>query len=268
MQTIDFSPLGSMGAPGTGRIRIPEIGIFKKIGIGALFIIVVPVLFIALAIIGLIFSIIPDIVWIIGFLGFFSWAGFKIVKIQSKEKAKIAAFIAANGWQAEAQPPTNPVLNQLGYSIGAVKMAGTLDSMPFWIHQITDKGRNGSSSTNHEVLAIQVPRPLPTMMLLPPLGAITQHIGMAFGLERVQFEGDFDRYVNVYAEPNKQIDLLSYITPDVMRVLTDDTSSMVMYAGNFVYIMAAMGAGLQSNVLQLVFEDGQKILKEILEKQT
>lgn len=268
MQSIDYSPLQSRPVGIGGRLKIPEMGLLKLIVAGLSSIVIIPLILVVLVVVGVIFTILPDVLWIIGIVILFGWFYWLAHAQQKREKRLLDGFVQANGWQEGGTLPINDELNKMGFKAGGVKFSGKIDSAPFFVHKLIYPNRgNGQSESPQEVLAIKVTATLPTLVFSPPISFISDSFCRLFGLERYTLEGDFNQYVHVLGNSGQQIEVLSYLTPDVMKVLTDNTSSVIMYIGDTIYISAAYGAQLTSQVMELVFSDGQKILREIQQKQ-
>lgn len=262
MQAIDFSalPRVQLGARSAG-LPTAMLAIMTS----------VPIMVTILITVGIMFSVLPGWALAIGFIGIFVFLTIVIARLASRESSMMRAFAKANGWQTDVPVPLTSFLGSLEYHFSPARLAGTVDGCRFWVHGISGRSDDMKRSIGtFETLTIEVPRPLPSIFAMPAGGMMTMLLeGLVrdtFALERLSLEGDFDNRTAVYISPGKQIESLEYLTPDVMRVMTDRLNSTVIYFDRYIFVLPTSAVISVGNI-QLVFEDAQRILKEILEKQ-
>ena len=233
-------------------------------------ILLLPLVLIGLAIIGIVIELIPDwIAWCL-FGGLFAWVIVFVIKLHFRQARQIRMFANANGWQTDVEVPTDPVLVTLGYTFPAGKLGGTLDGCRFWLHTLTPSNSSNNNLVSLDVLTVETPRKLPSLFILPIGGVFLSVFGSfierALGLKYLHLEGDFNKYAAAYGTQGKEIESLEYLTPDVMRVIADEVTSLVLYSDRYIHISPNSGA-MDVRFLEVLFQDAQLILKEILEKQ-
>jgi len=57
-----------------------------------------------------------------------------------------------------------------------------------------------------------------------------------FGFEELNLEGDFKSYFETYTPKGEEIDVLSYLAPDLMANLEDYVGSIILFSGNYVSV--------------------------------
>lgn len=85
-----------------------------------------------------------------------------------------------------------------------------------------------------------------------------------FGLVPLELEGDFSHYVRIYARSGQEVDVLTYLSPDVMAVIQDTIQSFILLSGNYLSVSAYMPFTNAS--LDTMFRDTELLLQEIHQK--
>lgn len=105
-------------------------------------------------------------------------------------------------------------------------VSGTYQQWPFslCLFTYTIGYGKGSQTFNRAVMALNFQTQLPAFVLkrhslLASLNDEGESMRMAGYAEKLDLEGDFDKYFRVYLVPNTQVEVLSILTPDVMQLL-------------------------------------------------
>ena len=145
-----------------------------------------------------------------------------------KQHSALARIAASRGWQMTDPPGFRvPSLAHPGsYSQpqkGAVAQ-GQIGPFAAWFY-FNDARYKNSDITTAMVISLQLPRPLPVMVLdgVANNMIISNLINRpeARGLLQLQLEGNFQNYFRLFIEPNQQIDVLQLITPEIMAKMID-----------------------------------------------
>lgn len=178
-------------------------------------------------------------------------------------------FVLDNGWQQGGESPSVPLMEKVHNTSGRAKISGQIDELPFWYYNSFPSKGADRNSLPVTLLTIQLPKPVPTIILAPNLGIFASMMDKIaqedFGLQRITLEGDFSDTVRMYIPEGSAVEALSYITPEVMLVVRDKVSTYVMYSGN--YISTTVEQDNRHMKLKQLFESMQLIAKEVKEKQ-
>jgi hypothetical protein len=179
----------------------------------------------------------------IGFVILVGYALYIGTKLQKYEDRIWQNFAAANGLTVIPKQAVKglvpPTLLKAGNSrTNSEAVSGQLGSTPyniFWFEFTIGSGKN-SHSFPLTIISLQLNADLPHM-LLRAQKALT--VGETDQLkEKLKLEGDFNKYFKVFAEPDKQIDDLVILTPDVMQFLvTQDPAYNIEFYANNLYII-------------------------------
>ncbi|HEY0965015.1 MAG TPA: hypothetical protein VGE13_00870 [Candidatus Saccharimonadales bacterium] len=179
-------------------------------------------------------------------------------------------FARANGWKPHGQPPSNPFFQTNGFRFTPSLVTGEFLNARFWIHGVAKASTKGHRDYFLQTMAIEVPEQLPTLVLIPRSNSVETTIAPLFAsnvdLKPLQLEGDFNTYMAVYYRPGEHIESLAYLTPDVMQVLVDDPSSIIIYAGRYIYI-ASKGSDVGIARTKQMFIQAERLIPEVRHKQ-
>jgi hypothetical protein len=189
----------------------------------------------------------------------------------NKRRKYLSRFVADNNWQEFAGTPPRDKTEALGLFLTTSKMSGMLDSVPFWIVQAVPQYSEIIERETSTVLILEMPKQLPTLLVAPNKGINTEVNPLAtiksIGLSRLRLEGDFDQWLRLYGINGKEVDTLSYITPDVMEIFVDDVTNKIIYYDKYIYIFTDLLDEVIREKYAKVFDEAQHLVKEILEKQ-
>lgn len=193
-------------------------------------------------------------------------------KREKRMRNALGEFIQANQWLEGGKLPQLRLLdpNMIPDSEWAI-MHGTLDGVPFWLYKVNQADfQNGSTGAQNLVLSLQLPNPVPTMLLssrFQLLGLnLKGYIANQLKLAPIQLEGDFDQYFQLYARPDQQIEALTYMTPDVMEVLRNDCWMLGVDYFNDTISLWRSDIELSYTLLRQLFTASQLLIQEHKEK--
>lgn len=158
------------------------------------------------------------------FIGIWSEA-----KLKEKEAAALKRFATRNGFTFARYPgpiwgPGSLFLHGRSKSMSNM-VAGTLHGLPFRMYEYRydsggSKNRRAFEAT---VLDITLPRKLPHMVidsLIESGTLLTSTLPIHFdSAQRIELEGDFNKYFALYAPDSYGVTALSILAPDVMETL-------------------------------------------------
>lgn len=270
-EEIDFTPLRTFGRSAAEKqAELESKGLASNLmrifGVILLLVFGLLILFVGTIIGSSVSPVGTFIVWIV--LIVFGWGvGFRN---SGKQDRAFKQFIIANGWDEKTPPPNSPVLSAIGYLLPPAMASGKLDGNTFWLQTVSAPVINNQNLVTFEALVIEVPKQLPTILVMPGVGHVSAFADdlarQSFGLVPLHLEGDFDKRARAYCEAGKEIEALSYLTPDVMRVIADSTKNVVLYVDRYVFVSPSQSIRIM-NAAKTVFRDTQSIVKEVLEKQ-
>lgn len=146
-------------------------------------------------------------------------------KLNNQEKLIWQAFAIANGWQifpaGASWAFVPPSLRTTGHSHKVSdNIVGTLANAPFRLFDFQYTIGNGKNAQTFKttVFLFQMDRvDLPDLLLRSSAGlANDPKPGLS---ERLNLEGDFNKFFKVFAEPGKEVESFVILTPDVMQFL-------------------------------------------------
>jgi hypothetical protein len=270
MQQIDFSALPRTDPKYTKILKRnngnpSSVLLFLLSGV-----FIIPVAVVGLIIFGIVINLLPGWFMTCLLVGVSIWLIAWVLRVRLREAKQLKMFAHVNGWQTDVKAPSDPVLVGLGYEFPAAKIGGTLDGCRFWLHTLQSPGSSNKDFGTLEALTIEVPRTLPNIFILP-IGGMFMHLFGGFmentlGLEQLSLEGDFNKYAAAYIQKGREVESLEYLTPDVMSVISDQITSMVLYSDRYIHICPNGGVS-DLRHLEILFQDTQLILKEVMEKQ-
>jgi hypothetical protein len=189
----------------------------------------------------------------------------------NQRRKHLSKFIADNNWQEFAGTPPRAKTEALGLSLTTSKVSGNLDSVPFWVTTAVPQFSEIVERDTSTVLILEMPKQLPTLLVAPNKGINTEVNPLAtiksIGLSRLRLEGDFDQWLRLYGINGKEVETLSYITPDVMAVFVDEVTNKIIYYDRYIYIFTDLLDEVIREKYAKVFDEAQHLIKEVLEKQ-
>lgn len=200
---------------------------------------------------------------------------FIFLKSFSKTKREFDTYIsnlaASRGWLRSTAAPLLPLLEQQAYRSGSTILEGALDDRQFWLYESEPTKQLNNSNTQLQtvtLLSVSFPQQFPDLLIMPAHGIMAAaYDAMAqsmFNLIPLELEGDFSQYVRVYVKKGEEIDVLTYLSPDVMAAIQDHIKSFVIFSGNYMSVSAYMP--LTPASLDAMMSDTSLLLKEIRQK--
>lgn len=202
-------------------------------------------------------------------IALFVYMFYRASKNGNKNLLRLQKFAESNGWVYRTEVPSNHILENLGYSFSVSYIEGIVDGAKFWIHEVQAPTVNNQHLPSFDSLTTKLPKPVPTILIMPGVSALqpfADSIGSTFGLSPLRLEGDFDQHALAYCVPGQEIEALSYLTPDVMDVLANNITGVVLYADRYLYISPSEEMNTQE-IFEYMFKDRRILLEEILQKQ-
>jgi hypothetical protein len=209
----------------------------------------------------------PAIVIILVILAAVIWS----LRLSGERRLRHLKFALDNNLTYSANslsPPPDPLMFKIGHSqrvneqISWPNAAAALANFQYTI------GYGRDSRTLHlDFMSVKLPRALPHLILNSRHNAFSPPTG-DYKVQRIQLEGDFDKYFRLYAPPEYQIDALQIFTPDVMAALIKygEYYDFELVGGElFVYFRSGSlndAARLQTilnNVAQISAQFGQQV---------
>lgn len=185
--------------------------------------------------------------------------------------SKIKRFAKTNGWETGTDSPLIPTMKKLGYNSQKSMVSGSIDDLQFWFYECRPPvwQKKGRDLQVVIFLSIKFPKELPTLLLIPNAGlaaiAFDKVAKSEFGLIPMTLEGDFSSKVHVYGADGEQVNVLEYLTPDVMDVVMRNVDHIVLYSGEYLSISTNQQLTDGFSVKEL-FDDAQILIKELKEK--
>lgn len=146
---------------------------------------------------------------------------------------RASALAGANGFNF-LQGQKDPVYAGLVFSIGDTHRAysiveGSYNQREFKIFNYSYMEGHGKSRSEHNkgVIMVKLPRKLPNVVFDSKSNNFmgNNSLGATFsGSQRFTFEGDFNKHFDVYAPANYGVDVLYFMTPELMALLIDEAS--------------------------------------------
>jgi len=182
-------------------------------------------------------------------------------------------FVRTNQWKEGGKlPEVKPFSSNIKILTGYAEMHGEMEGKAFWLYKtFNDDIENGASKAQILTMTIDLQTALPTVFI----SARNQQLfGLNFkrGLIKklqllpIQLEGDFDQYLQLYAPANRQIETLSYITPDVMQSLINECWMLnVEYYDHYVNLSCPY-LGLTYTPVRQMLTAAQSLIKQHKEK--
>lgn len=157
---------------------------------------------------------------------------FKTAK-RTRVLLRASALAQANGFNF-LQGQKDPVYPGLVFSIGDTHRAysivgGSYNQREFKIFNYSYMEGHGKSRSEHNkgVIMVKLPRKLPNVVFDSKSNNFmgNNSLGATFsGSQRFTFEGDFNKHFDVYAPANYGVDVLYFMTPELMALLIDEAS--------------------------------------------
>lgn len=188
----------------------------------------------------------------------------------TKERSRVwRKFAELNGWQVTLASAANvgivpPGIANQGHS----RVLGDIVHAEFdnhicdiFTYQFT-KGSGKSSHTYYYTIArVSLSSQFPHIILDSKKSWTVQEHGTAN--QHISLEGDFDKYFFLYCADNEQIDALSIITPDVMRVLIASNQSQdIEIISTSLYFMTS-GTKMSPETLPQLLDSVNKLADQI-----
>lgn len=202
-------------------------------------------------------------------VGFFVYMFYRASKNGDKNLIRLQKFAETNGWVSRAEVPRNHILESLGYSFSTAQIEGEVDGAKFWIHKVQAPTVNNQRLPSFDSLTTELPKPVPTILVMSGVSTLqpfADSIGRTFGLSPLSLEGDFDKHTLVYCVSGQEVEALSYLTPDVMDVMANNITGVVLYADQYLYVSPSEEMDSQE-IFEYMFKDRRVLLNEILHKQ-
>lgn len=188
----------------------------------------------------------------------------------TKERSRVwRRFAELNGWQVTLAAEANKAIVPPGIANqGHSQILGDIVHAEFdnhlcdiFTYQFT-KGYGKSQQVYHYTIArVSLPSQFPHIILDSKKSWTIQERGTA--KQHISLEGDFDKYFSLYCAENEQIEALSIITPDVMRVLIASNQSQdVEIISTSLYFMAS-GTKLTPETLPQLLDSVNKLADQI-----
>jgi hypothetical protein len=209
---------------------------------------------------------------ILFFLATFLWLVLSPSKAQQKFHDHIDVLMSSQNWSKATPTPLLPIFEQLEYTSQASLLEGSLNEQKFWLYEcnppvLQHNGKNTQLKTV-TLLSVAFPQTFPDFIVIPVKGimgiAYDKMMQSTFGFMPLQLEGDFSKYVRIYTQQGQEIDVLTYISPDVMAVIQDNIQSFIILSGNYLSVSAYMP--LNSESLDRMLNDTRLLLTEIRQK--
>lgn len=255
MQTIDFNAL-----KGGGWMTQPQDGKRQMIVLA----IAMPATLLLLGIIAIVEPLLIAVVFMAGV----TYAIWKLYRQNNQYKTAMRRFASDNGWTWGEEVPLNSTLSEMGLKFSRSLITGTLDGQRFWVHGVDAPYLKDDDLPSFDAVSVEFPKPLPLILIAPGgklVSLLSNQIGKDLGLVPLHLEGDFPAKASAYCQKDQEAAALEYLTPDVMQVIADKATNVIIYAGHNMYISPNLFQ--DGGMLQSTFENAQLLAKEIKEKQ-
>lgn len=180
-------------------------------------------------------------------------------------------FARVNNWHIGPADTTSivpPTLAELGHSrkISEV-ITGRLnrgDVFRLFTYKYTQGSGKNSHTYYFTLFQIILEKPFPSLLLDSKRSFAAQRVLKDY--EHISLEGDFDNYFNLYAPIHNRIDVLSVITPDIMKVLVENnnTQDIEILGNQLWFIVTADKRDFKS--LPTIFSSLDQIMSELSHK--
>jgi hypothetical protein len=222
------------------------------------------------------------------------------VRRHNKLAKAATAFAADNGWTLVQETPSVQLAsitpsvqaNQIaGVQLAGLRrvdtkfeqpiIKGTLENCPFYLYRyrVTLRYQRPTGNTSaqseqvqvnsYQVLSIQLPGPLPAFFLDSKAdGRQEERNGIVRNqFEKLQLEGDFDHYFDLWQQPGTQIDVLSIFTPEFMQLLIQRGAHLNIESdGHYLHFISLYGDILNCTPTKYLFEQSLVVLRKSLFK--
>jgi hypothetical protein len=162
-------------------------------------------------------------------------------KLGNQEEKTWRSFAALNGWQILPSAPVYPpsILDEGHSHQSSEVISGTYNGSKLYTYECQYTVGEGRDSHTYKftVVALGLPPGLPHLMVRPHQTINTPH-GLS---EKLQLEGDFNKYFQIFTEPHKEVEGRVVLTPDVMDLMINegkkytvetDATGVYVYAAN------------------------------------
>lgn len=183
-------------------------------------------------------------------------------------------FATVNGWRVQA-PPQVDIECITPKSIKSILrdqwcIAGILSGVQFYLHSITvrDKSRDFRM---YQILTLQTSAPMPFIVLDANannlLGSNLEGSERRKQLKAIQLEGNFQKYFRVAMESDNQINVLSFITPDIMEYMINKGIYFdIEVNGQYTHIINSYAPVLTYSYTKELMEFGQYFAEKLAHK--
>ena len=269
---IDFTPLNALKIKSDQEraneiAKRPVINVLRLIG-ALLLVIAAPFIFV------LVFGILFSASKVLGSVALCAiFFGFWLLYLRKNRKFKPAfqQFLKINNWNSGDTAPLGTMLQKLGYNAQPADITGALDGHRFWLYTATPP-LDSKNLQPISLLSVEFNRQLPTLLLFPgagPFGLLVNEMAKNdFGLAPLKLEGDFNKRIKAYYQAGAHIHTLEYLTPDVMAVVQDKVTDIVLYDSQTVSVSTSANVPEDIPALKSLFQSAQLLIKEIDEKAT
>ncbi|MDB5166504.1 MAG: hypothetical protein JWM37_576 [Candidatus Saccharibacteria bacterium] len=216
------------------------------------------------------------------YLGGFGSVGYFLWRASQRHKVT-QAWAAANGWSCGQPVPDfmiasiTPALAKV--SRGGAKISGAYGQTAFWFYayayEYVDPSSRLSSSNDgpdvrretFQTVTYRFPVNLPVFLLDATTDGRQKQLDI-FGapLQRLELEGDFNKYFTLYQRPGDQIDVLSFITPEFMALLADEAPFLNFQTdGQYLHVFSNRSHGIDYSMTKNLF-DKSRLLVDAIER--
>lgn len=207
---------------------------------------------------------------LLGVTLFFTAFPFSIHLRRIKEGIRVRRFAEANGFTFEekmVRQEAGSVFNVGRSRSTRLVVGGMYAGHPFWFgkHRYVIRSGKSQREITTGVVAVTLPRALPYVMLDGRQN--THYLGSDLDRsQRLELEGDFNKYFVVYCPKDYERDVLYFLTPELMQAMIDmDDVFDIEIIGNTMYFYRYKEIPLNETELKKVFLILEKIGGEVVE---
>lgn len=194
-------------------------------------------------------------------------------KRDGRNSRAFVEFVVTNQWKEGGKLPEVKLLSSnIKILTGYAEMHGEIAGKAFWLYKtFNDDIENGANRAQILTMTIDMQSALPTVFI----SARNQQLfGLNFKrdfikklqLLPIQLEGDFDQYLQLYSPANRQIETLSYITPDVMQSLINECWMLSVEFSDHYINLSCPYLGLTYTPVKQMLTGAQALIQQHKEK--
>ncbi|MDR0957047.1 MAG: DUF3137 domain-containing protein [Candidatus Nomurabacteria bacterium] len=141
-------------------------------------------------------------------------------RYSSKRNLSILRFAIDNDLHyttdSEITPPKGPLMFSIGYDRKQIRTLIFPDLSMFALYEYTVESGKSRATHSLEFMSMMLPRRVPHLLLNSKRNMVSVPV-YNYQVQKIELEGDFNKYFTVYAPPNYHVDALQILTPDVMQ---------------------------------------------------